>query len=64
MIGRILVEQGAVSSRKLEEALAEQRRRAARGTQVRLGELLVEMRAVTPTQLSKALAERGKISAR
>lgn len=64
MIGQILVDQGAMSARRLEEALVEQRRRAARGAQIRLGELLLEMRAITPQQLSKALAEREKISAR
>jgi hypothetical protein len=64
MLGQILVAQGALSSGQLEAALVEQRRRAARGVQVRLGEILIELGMITPTQLSQALKEREKVPAR
>jgi len=64
VLGQILVDQGALSARKLEDALREQRRRAARGAEIRLGELLLEMRAITPRQLLNALAQREKVATR
>ena len=64
MLGQILVAQGALSSDKLVEALAEQRRRATRGTHVKLGELLVDMGLIRPEALARALAQRENVPAR
>ena len=63
MLGQILVAQGALSAPDLVEALAEQRRRAARGAAIKLGELLVEMQLIRPDQLSQALAQRENVPA-
>lgn len=60
MLGQILIAQGALSADKLAEALAEQRRRAARGTPVKLGELLIDMRLIRPEDLTRALAKHAQ----
>ena len=60
MIGQILVAQGALSAAELVEALAEQRRRAARGTPIKLGELLIDMRLIHPEDLTRALAKHAQ----
>jgi adsorption protein B len=54
-LGRILVDQGALSQRQLELALAH----AVRG--LRLGSQLVHEGAITPEQLAEAVAEQAQV---
>lgn len=55
MIGQALIDMGYLSPEGLQQALAEQHRRAGAGERIRLGELVVEMRFVTKEQLARAL---------
>ena len=55
MIGQILIDMGYVSAEGLQQALAEQHRRAACGERIRLGELVLEMGFVTSDQLARAV---------
>lgn len=59
MIGQRLIERGLLSREGLDQALAEQRRRAVSGQRIRVGELLVEMGSITEAQLAQALEGSG-----
>lgn len=55
MLGQTLIDMGFMSAEGLQQALAEQHRRAGCGERIRLGELVVEMGFVSSEQLARAL---------
>lgn len=59
MLGELLIQDGAITPKALEEVLAEQRRLTEAGQRVLLGELLVRSGRITEAQLSRALERRA-----
>lgn len=62
-LGVALVEQGLISNRQLEAALAEQRARLKSGQRLPLGEVLLQLRVIEPRALARVLAQQAQQNA-